>query len=79
MLIYTIFTRFYWKPHFITVARSAREVQFKISNLQLQDVLSCATTEPSFFSRYFLLVLPWRDTRVTNFSVHAWFQASAEK
>jgi hypothetical protein len=63
----------------MTVVTSAREVQFKISNLQLQDALSCAITEPNFSNRYFVFVLLSRDTRVTNFIVHAWFQASAEK
>jgi len=79
MLTYTIFTRFYWKPHVMTVVTSAIEVQFKISNLQLKHALSCAITEPSFSNRYVLLILPSRDTRITNFTVHAWFQASAEK
>jgi hypothetical protein len=55
----------------MTALKSAREVQFKISNQQLQDALSCAITEPSFSNRHFLLVLPSRDTRVTNFIAHA--------
>jgi hypothetical protein len=55
----------------MTDVTSTIEVQFKISNLQLKDALLWAITEPGFSNRYFLLVLPWRDARVTNFGVHA--------
>ena len=48
------FTRFYWKPHFMTVVTSVREVQFKICNLRMLDTLSFAITEPSFSNRFSL-------------------------